>query len=74
MIQVGDRVKINIGALYENGGIDPSIAAYVEDNLEEVYEVVCINSRIALAEIQLDHFILGGTSFFEDELIVVEGE
>lgn len=74
LICIGDKVTINIEMVYRNGmhesGEQYNRLAYIEDHPNEVYTVLSVNAD-ALANIVLDHEVLGKTSFYEDELILV---
>lgn len=76
MIQVGDKVRVDVGIVEENGmnENDDMINRfnYILAHPDEVYEVSSISCEGCLAPIQVAHPILGATSFFEDELIVVK--
>lgn len=77
MIKVGDKVKINIGALEESGfpdkEVDTQVAAYqhILDHPDGVYVVANDKMQLVAACIELDHEVLGKTSFFRSELIKV---
>lgn len=74
MMKVGDKVKINITVLDETGlqDCETQIKAYeyITEHPDEVYTVSRVDDP-ALANIILNHPIVGVTSFFEDELIKV---
>lgn len=74
MMNVGDKVKINITVLDETGlqDCETQIKAYeyITEHPDAVYKIKRIDDP-ALANIVLDHPIVGATSFFEDELIKV---
>lgn len=74
--KVGDKVRINIDELRENGITAKNakeIFSYIEEHANEEYAVKKI-SDTSLAPIYLDHPTLGNTTFFEEELILVKPE
>ena len=77
MIKVGDKVKINADVVLENGMFDSPEQEkqydYIASHANEVYIIKSTNSS-ALANFQLDHPVVGSTSFFEEELIPVMEE
>lgn len=74
-IRVGDKVKVNLEAVAQNGMFESESQArqfqYLQDHPDEVY-VVASTTAEAAASIQLDHPEVGETSFYEDELILEE--
>lgn len=72
-IRVGDRVKINFDVVSQNGLFDSdeqqSQYDYLESHPDEVFTVVSTNVAAA-ATFQLDHPIVGATSFYAEELIL----
>ena len=73
-IKVGDKVRINLDAVYENGMVESeNVELYLIDHPDEVYIVKGIDGS-APASIELDHSIVGITSFCKDELILVNEE
>lgn len=71
-IKVGDRVKVDIGAVASNGMHESEEQEarfnYLAEHPEEVYTVKSVSAD-AVANIVLDHPVVGETSFYEDELI-----
>ena len=74
-ICIGDKVKVNLEAVAQNGMFESEDQArqfqYLQDHPDEVY-VVASTTVDAAASIQLDHPVVGETSFYEDELILEE--
>lgn len=75
-IRIGDKVKVDLDAVALNGMFESGSQArqfqYLQEHPDEVY-VVASTTAEAAAPIQLDHPVVGETSFYEDELILEEG-
>lgn len=78
MFTVGDKVRLCIVAIEINGMNESEEQyerfQYILDHPDEVYEIASVSSPSAIAQISLNHPILGATSFFEEELILIEGD
>lgn len=75
-IKAGDKVKINLEVVAENGLYENDEQEkqfeYLEAHPDEVFTVAgTINE--APAPYQLDHPIVGATSFYAEELILEDG-
>ena len=70
--RVGDRVKVDVDAVARNGMSESEEQdkqfEYLVSHQDEVY-VIASTSVDAAASIQLDHPVVGETSFYEEELI-----
>lgn len=72
-IKAGDKVKVNLEVVAENGLFENDEQEkqfeYLEAHPDEVFTVtVTINE--AQAPYQLDHPVIGATSFYAEELIL----
>ena len=74
-IKIGDKVKINLDVVSQNGMFDDKEQEeeyqYISSHQDEVYIVKAVDAP-AQAPIVLDHPIIGDTSFYEEELIPVK--
>lgn len=72
-IKAGDKVKVNLQMVAENGLFDSDEQEkqfrYLQMHPDEVYTVAGITDE-AQAQYQLEHPIVGATSFYADELIL----
>ncbi len=72
-IKAGDKVKVNLQMVAENGLFDSDEQEkqfeYLQMHSDEVYTVAGITDE-AQAQYQLEHPIVGATSFYADELIL----
>ena len=77
MFKIGDKVKINVDVVSQNGLFDSVEQEkqydYIVSHENEVYTIKSTSST-ALANFKLDHPVIGFTSFFEEELISVTEE
>ncbi len=75
-IKVGDTVKVNLQMVAENGMFDSDEQEkqfeYLQMHPDEVFTVADIFNE-APAPYQLDHPIIGATSFYAEELILEDG-
>ena len=71
--KVGSKVRVDLDAVARNGLFDSEGQQkqfdYLADHPGEVY-VIARTDADAAAKIQLDHPVVGVTSFYEDELIL----
>lgn len=71
--KVGDKVTVDLDAVARHGLFECQGQLeqfdYLMDHPDEVY-VIARTDADATAKIQLDHPVVGITSFFEDELIL----
>lgn len=71
-IQVGDRVKVNLDVVSQNGLFESEEQQkqfdYLEAHPDEVF-IIASTTVDAAATYQLDHPIVGATSFYAEELI-----
>ena len=71
-LQVGDRVKVNLDVVSQNGLFESEEQQkqfdYLEAHLDEVFTIASTTVNAA-ATYQLDHPIVGATSFYAEELI-----
>lgn len=77
-IKTGDKVRINLSTVLENGMTESSdnaegMLSYITAHPDEVYTIKATDA-LAAAPIVLDHPVLGDTSFFEEELMLVVEE
>ena len=72
---VGMKVRVDIDAVARNGLFESEGQQrqfdYLVDNPDEVF-VIARTDVDAAAHIQLDHPVVGETSFYEEELILEE--
>lgn len=75
-IRAGDKVKVNLQVVAENGMFDSDEQEkqfeYLQMHPDEVFTVAGI-FNVAPAPYQLDHPIVGATSFYAEELILEDG-
>ena len=75
-IKVGDKVKVNLQMVAENGLFDSDEQEkqfeYLQMHPDEVFTVAGITDE-AQAQYQLEHPIVGATSFYAEELILEDG-
>ena len=81
MFKVGDKVKINVDVVSQNGMFDGAEQEkqydYIVSHSNEVYTIKStkiMGCSSAIANFQLDHPVVGITSFYEAELIPVTEE
>lgn len=72
-IKAGDKVKVNLEVVAENGLFENDEQEkqfeYLEAHLDEVFTVTATINE-AQAPYQLDHPVIGATSFYAEELIL----
>ncbi len=77
MFKIGDKVRINVDVVSQNGLFDSVEQEkqydYIVSHANEVYIIKSTNSS-APANFQFDHPIVGFTSFYKEELIPVTEE
>lgn len=77
MIKVGDKVKVNLDVVSQNGLFESEEQQkqfdYLETHPEEVFTVASTTVE-AQATYRLAHPVVGETSFYEEELILVSAE
>lgn len=75
-INVGDRVKVNLDVVSQNGLFESDEQQkqfdYLEAHPDEVFTIASTTVDAA-ATYQLDHPIVGATSFYAEELILEGG-
>lgn len=75
-IKAGDKVKINLEVVAENGLYENDEQEkqfeYLEAHPDEVFTVAGITDEVQ-AHYQLEHPIVGATSFYAEELILEDG-
>ena len=75
-IKVGDKVKVNLQMVAENGLFDSDEQEkqfeYLQMHPDEVFTVAGITDEVQ-AHYQLEHPIVGATSFYAEELILEDG-
>ena len=81
MFKIGDKVKINVDVVSQNGMFDGAEQEkqydYIVSHSNEVYTIKStkiMGCSSAIANFQLDHPVVGITSFYEAELIPVTEE
>lgn len=72
-INVGDRVKVNLDVVFQNGLFESDEQQkqfdYLEAHPDEVFTIASTTVDAA-ATYQLDHPVVGATSFYAEELIL----
>lgn len=75
-LNVGDRVKVNLDVVSQNGLFESDEQQkqfdYLETHPDEVFTIASTTADAA-ATYQLDHPIVGATSFYAEELILEGG-
>lgn len=75
-IKAGDKVKVNLQTVAENGVFDSDEQEkqfeYLQMHPDEVFTVAGITNEVQ-AHYQLEHPIVGATSFYAEELILEDG-
>ena len=75
-LNVGDRVKVNLDVVSQNGLFESDEQQkqfdYLEAHPDEVFTIASTTVDAA-ATYQLDHPVVGVTSFYAEELILEDG-
>lgn len=75
-LNVGDRVKVNLDVVSQNGLFESDEQQkqfdYLEAHSDEVFTIASTTVDAA-ATYQLDHPVVGATSFYAEELILEDG-
>ncbi len=75
-LNVGDKVKVNLDVVSQNGLFESDEQQkqfdYLEAHPDEVFTIASTTIDAA-ATYQLDHPVVGATSFYAEELILEDG-